>query len=198
MRRTSKFKRKLIFALSALAGSSISLMLQKKPKEKTKLVLRHLNSEVKANLETPDLSGFEGLHEEHYKEIRLADVLSLLIDHEKALVVMGDKRWMKCQEAMPVLDKALVESETDIYYVDAGKETNRDLALWDALISRMALFINEEDIYVPTVLYINDGKVMAAEVGTFGLKGQALDLESESDANELFSIYCHMIMDFKK
>ncbi len=126
--------------------------------------------------ETADMSGYE-IEENHtFVEIDFKEATEKIINSdENAVYYFGFVGCPWCMEAVPVLSKVAIEKEVTVYYINTRSDysktdegTDYRMQITDFLDDYLGYNENEGRnwLYVPDVLYMKNGEIMANHIGT--------------------------------
>ena len=100
-------------------------------------------------------------------------------DDDKAVMVYSFTDCPHCAVVVPALDELQDSSKTDIafYYVDVTRDERTDgNNTYDRTIEHFTDYLDEDQVmYVPFIVYINGGKVLASHIGDVGNNGLSIE-----------------------
>lgn len=144
-----------------------------------------------------DMSGYTKLQEKHkFLSSDMKQVLDMFHKQETAIVYIGFIECAWCQDAVPVLNQAAQELNTNVYYVEARKDDQvliteeQRLEFYKLAEEHLDKDENGQPaLFTPYVFKIKNGKITASHISTIeGHKAKERAL-SEEEASELLKIY---------
>ena len=149
-----------------------------------------------------DLSDYEGFedHDHVFMESTMQEIITLLEEHENAIVYFGYPKCPWCIDALPIMNTCAKDANRFIYYVRT-KDDNGDYLYTKEdekkLFPYMDKFLNENDkgekhLFVPFVIVIKDGVVTDAHLGTLDSHDATKRHLNEDEKEELTNIYTDM------
>ena len=154
---------------------------------------------IDLNYEIADMSGYDGFTEtsHSFRQITMHESLRLFEEGGSALVYFGYTHCPWCIEAVPIMNKAAIESDLPIYYVDATDKEGQEETDMDKLKEYTAKYLSKDSdgelkFYVPVVFVIRNGETVDAHISTLG-KHDAYERKlTEDEQEELYNIYIKM------
>ena len=124
--------------------------------------------------ETADMSGYNGLVSEQFVVINIDRVLKLVEEKKTGIVYLGYSSCPWCNCLVPVLNEVSLARKMRVYYLDYHAEDNfENPKLFDLvdLCDQAGLITEHGDdntakFYFPTVIYIQNGKIVDLHSGT--------------------------------
>jgi len=150
-----------------------------------------------------DMSAYEGFNDKEH--------VFLEIDFEKAnaflqqddfngIMYFGYPNCPWCLEALPIMNEVAKEKKLSIYYVDKKSEINKQHPQWEEETIKYldaAYGLQKDDhgdarLYVPEVIVVKDGMVVAHHMGTLNEHDATKNKMNEAQQSELKKIYEEM------
>ena len=149
-----------------------------------------------------DMSAYENFtdKENQFKESSMEEVLSMLENKENGVVYFGFPLCPWCVEALPIMNEVAKEKNIAISYVQTRDDDRKQLYS-DEQKQRMMeyadAYLEKDDegnkqFYVPFVIVIKDGKVVAGHIGTVSGYDTHERKMNDSEKAELKNIYTEM------
>lgn len=155
--------------------------------------------------EKADMSGYKDFDTKNsmFEESDMEHLLTAIKEKKTGIFYLGFPKCPWCEEAIPVLNDIAKENNQNIAYVQTRDDASELIYTPDqkkALISYASAYMNQDDkgeyqIYVPFVLVIKEGKVVAGHVGTVDGHDAHERKMNDQEKKELQTIYEDM---FKK
>lgn len=157
--------------------------------------------------EKADMSGYENFDTKNsmFEESDMAHLLTAIKEKKSGIFYLGYPKCPWCIEAIPVLNDIAKKHNQSIAYVRTRDDDSELIYTPDQkkeLISYASTYMNLDDegeyqIYVPFVLVIKDGKVVAGHVGTVDGHDAHERKMNEQEKKDLQSIYEDMFQKLK-
>lgn len=119
-----------------------------------------------------DMSGYEGFDDaqHHFMKATMQDIIDKIENKESGIVYFGYATCPWCIEAVPIMNEVAKTNDQFIYYVDK-KASSSDETTTAKVESLLSDVLTKDDdgkphLYVPEVIIIQDGKVIANHLGT--------------------------------
>lgn len=148
-----------------------------------------------------DMSDYEGFNNPDgvFLDTSFETMIDKLENKDTFVLYLGFAECPWCLEALPVLNEEALTANISIYYVNV-REEDEDLRTEEnkyyvALQGYVEEYLDEDDdkIYVPAVIIVNNGEVVAYHVGTTD-EHDAKEREMyDEEIEELHEIYQSMI-----
>ena len=111
---------------------------------------------------------------EEFKEISFDDAVAFFEDGKTGLIYFGFPNCPWCKDVVPVLDQEAKEADQEVLYVrtrDDNKERLYTDEQKEEIIPYLEEYMSENDegeltLYVPLVVYVENGKAKEGHVGT--------------------------------
>lgn len=90
-------------------------------------------------------------------------------DKQSRIVYFGFKDCPYCNDLLPILTDINSHFKQEIYYIDTRKnpnwKSNLDIDDYDLLLTHIGKYLNKDEdnklhLYVPTIIFINEGKII--------------------------------------
>ena len=98
---------------------------------------------------------------------------------DKAVMVYSFADCPHCAVVVPALDELQDSSKTGIafYYVDVARDERTDgNDTYERTVEHFKDCLDEDQVmYVPFIVYINDGRILASHIGDVGNNGQTIE-----------------------
>lgn len=157
--------------------------------------------------EKADMSGYENFDTQNsmFEESDMAHLLNAIKEKKSGIFYLGFPKCPWCIEAIPVLNNIAKQHNQMIAYVRTRDDASELIYTPDqkkALISYASAYMNKDDegeyqIYVPFVLVVKDGKVVAGHVGTVDGHDAHERKMKEEEKKALQNIYEDMFQKLK-
>ena len=155
--------------------------------------------------EKADMSGYKDFDTKNsmFEESDMEHLLTAIKEKKTGIFYLGFPKCPWCEEAIPILNDIAKENNQNIAYVQTRDDASELIYTPDqkkTLISYASAYMNQDDkgeyqIYVPFVLVIKEGKVVAGHVGTVDGHDAHERKMNDQEKKELQTIYEDM---FKK
>ncbi|MEF2782714.1 thioredoxin family protein [Erysipelotrichaceae bacterium HCN-30851] len=152
--------------------------------------------------ESADMKDYEGIDEENnaFVETSMDEALSIFRNKKTAILYFGYPDCPWCVEAVPILDELAKENNQQILYIRT-RDDQKELLYTDdekkELISYAKEYMNQDEegkyqLYVPFVVFVKNGKIMNAHIGTVDGHDAHERTMTEDEQKELTKIYDEM------
>ncbi len=145
-----------------------------------------------------DMSAYEGFMETNHRfiEAPMKDFLIKLDNQASAVYYFGYSTCPWCVEALPIMNEVAEAENINIFYIDKKAETSDDESA-AAIEARLGDILDRDDegkphLYVPFVVVIKDGEVIAHHTGTLDSHDAHERKMNEDEKQELKAIYEEM------
>ena len=117
-----------------------------------------------------DMSGY-GIEDGNFYDITVLELLEIFNNNKTVIVYMGRTNCEWCQALMPYLNEISTENELKLYYLDILAQDDDNMAHIDEVAEKCREFVEIDSegapiLRVPSVLYIQEGKVVNFHEGT--------------------------------
>ena len=159
--------------------------------------------DVDLDCDTADMSGYEDFDDEDhvFLEINFDEATKLLeTDDFDGIIYFGYPTCPWCIEALPIMNEVAKEKELSIYYVNKKSDINQENPEWEQAATDIldaAYGLDKDDdgnprIYVPEVIVVKDGEVVAHHMGTLDDHDATERKMSDDEKEEVKEIYEEM------
>lgn len=159
--------------------------------------------DVDLDCDTADMSGYENFDEEDhvFLEINFDEATKLLeTDDFSGIIYFGYPTCPWCIEALPIMNEVAKGKEQSIYYVNKRSDINQEHPEWEQAATDIldaAYGLDKDDdgnprIYVPEVIVVKDGEVVAHHMGTLDEHDATERKMTDDEKAEVKEIYEEM------
>lgn len=164
--------------------------------------------DVDLDCDTADMSGYENFDEnDHvFLEINFDEATKLLeTDDFNGIIYFGYPTCPWCIESLPIMNEVAKEKELSIYYVNKKSDINQEHPEWEQATSDIldeAYGLDKDDegkprIYVPEVIVVKDGEVVAHHMGTLDEHDATERKMTDDEKEQVKEIYDEMFSKLK-
>lgn len=119
-----------------------------------------------------DMTGYQGLVSQQFYQETISHFLEMVEQKKTAIVYFGYDSCIWCNCLVPVLNEVSIEKQLPVYYIDHHQDENRtDFEGIEKVTELLSDFLDKDEageisFYFPTVVFLQEGKVIDVHVGT--------------------------------
>ena len=150
--------------------------------------------------EPRDMSGYLALYDEEpvYYDLDVDGMLTAMKQKKSFVVYFGYPECEWCMEVVPILNQAAKENEMQVGYINTRSNPewtkNTQIDGYDDLIQVIGEYLEYDadgvrHLYVPTVFFIREGKVIGYHEGTLeghNARNRGLDMDEQETLRNIY------------